>query len=195
MTPQGFLTLAVQTVTTPREVAQWLLSLRLNREALGTAFGLVVVLNALIFSIADQFLAEIPGAGLLGVPMVFLAIQGLTLLATILFMTWVGGIMGGTARLEEMAVLLIWLQALRVLVQAGLVVILPLAPALGGLLILLSSAAGVWIIIHFIDEAHGLNNLFKALLVLIFGIFGMAVALSIVLAMLGITPDGLTGYV
>lgn len=195
MTPQGLLTLAVQTVTMPREVAQWLLSLRLNREALGTAFGLVVVLNALIFSIADQFLAETPGAGLLGVPMVFLAIQGLTLLATILFMTWVGGIMGGTARLEEMAVLLIWLQALRVLVQAGLVIILPLAPALGGLVILLTSAAGVWIIIHFIDEAHGLNNLFKALLVLIFGIFGMAVALSIVLAMLGITPDGLTGYV
>lgn len=195
MTPQAFLSLAVQSLTAPREVARLLLSMQLGRDVLTTSFALVVVLNALIFSVADQFLSDTPGAGLLGEPLVFLAMQGLTLLATIVFLTWVGGIMGGTARLEDMAVLLIWLQVLRVAVQAALVVILPLAPALGGLIMLLASAAGVWILINFIDEAHGLDNMFKAGLVLIFGIFGMAVALSIVLAFLGITPNGLTGYV
>lgn len=195
MTPQAFLSLAVQTVTAPREVARLLLSLNLSRQVLGLCFGLVVVLNALVFSVADQLLGETPGGGLLGVPLVFFALQGLTLLATIMFMTWVGAMLGGDGRIDEVAVLLIWLQALRVLVQAILLVILPISAQLGALIILLTSAAGVWILINFIDEAHRFDNLFKAGLVLILGIFGMAIALSIVLATLGITPNGLTGYV
>jgi len=195
MTPNAYLSLAVQSVTAPRDVARLLMAAKLPREALGTAFALVVVLNALVFAVADQLLADEPGGGMLGVPMVFLALQGLTLLATILFMTWTGSLVGGTARLEDMAVLLIWLQSLRVLMQVVLVIVLPVAPALGGLVMLGASAAGVWILLKFIDEAHGLNNMFKAGLVLIFGIVGMAVALSVVLAILGITPNGLTGYV
>lgn len=195
MTPNGFIALAVQSVTDPREVARLLLALNLQRDVLGTALGLVVVLNALVFGVADQFLADEPGSGLLAQPFAFVAIQGLTLLGTIVFLTWTGGILGGKARFEDMAILLIWLQTLRLLMQAILVVVLPLAPSIGGILILLASAAGVWILINFIDQAHGLGSLLKAGLVLILGIFGMAVALSMVLAVLGITPNGLTGYV
>ena len=48
MTGAALARLAWQTLVTPREVAQTLLSLRLSQEAILTALALVVVLNALV---------------------------------------------------------------------------------------------------------------------------------------------------
>lgn len=193
MTADGFLKLAAQSVTAPRDVARLLLSIRLNPEALWTAFALAVVLNGLVFALSAQIMPQASGLPVfLSNPLAFMAMQGASLGATILALTWVGRAMGGTGTVERVAVLLIWLQALRVLVQASLLLILPLSEALGALVQFAASALGVWIVVHFIDEAHELNNLLKSALALVFGVLGMALALSLILSLMGFGPQGLT---
>lgn len=196
MTFEGFLRLAVQSVTNPREVAALLLSIRPSKEALWTAFLLVIVLNALVFS-ASIMLTPMTGMipAVLANPVSFLVMQGATLAASIVAFTYVGRWMSGKARLEEVALLLIWLQGLRVLLQAILTVVMIGAPILGGLISMVGTALGVWILVNFLDEAHELGSLLRALAVLILGVLAMAFAMSMLLTLLGVSPQGMTDYV
>ncbi|NNU97871.1 YIP1 family protein, partial [Anoxybacillus sp. EFIL] len=50
MTLAGFLRLAVNTVTAPRDVARLLMAMNLPSQALWLGFALVIVLNTLMFS-------------------------------------------------------------------------------------------------------------------------------------------------
>lgn len=194
MTMNGFLRLAVQTVTAPRDVARLLLSIRPGREALLTGFALVVVLNALVFS-ASQLLSPAPMPAAFSNPAVFAAMQAAVLGATILALTWTGRLLGGRARLEEVALLLIWMQALRVLAQALLMLLIPASTVLGAAVFMALTVVGIWILLNFLDEAHEFGGLLKAAAVVGLGLLAMAFALSILLALAGVDPNGMTGYV
>ena len=196
MTPAAFLRLAVDSVTAPQDVARLLLSLRWSREALLLSFALVVVLNALVFS-ATMLLAP-PGdaeLSLLASPMAFMFTLAGALALTIVAFTLAGRALGGTARIEDMAILMIWMQALRVLVQVAMVVVLAISSGLAALLIVATSALGIWILAHFINQAHGLDSLLRAVLVLLLGLTGTALALAFLLTLTGATTMGLNGYV
>lgn len=194
MTLQGFLKLAVQTVTAPRDVARLLLSIRPGQEALLTAFALVVVLNALAFALS-QVTNPAPVPVALASPMVFAVMQAGALAATIAALTGVGRMLGGKAGVQDIAILLIWMQALRVLAQAGLLVLIPLVPMLGAVAFMAITGLGIWILLNFLDEAHELGGLWKAGLVMGLGLLAMAFALSILLTLAGVDPNGMTGYV
>ncbi|SMX50109.1 YIP1 family protein [Maliponia aquimaris] len=190
MTLHGYLRLAWQSVTAPREVAALLLSIRPSREALWTAFALVVVLNALVFSIS---VALTPGAApmLLSSPAVFLVLQAVALAGSILAFTGIGRLMGGRGHIEEIALLMIWMQGLRVLVQAVVILLAPLSAMLAGVAIMLSTALGVWIAVNFLDEAHDLGGPLRALAVLVLGVLAMAFGLSLLLTLAGVSPEGM----
>ncbi|WP_417204891.1 YIP1 family protein [Antarctobacter sp.] len=194
MTLDGYLKLALQSVTNPREVAALLLSIRPGREALWTAFALVVVLNALIFSMSLLINpAGVPA--ILASPVIFLVMQGGALAASILALTWTGRLFGGKARIEEIALLMIWMQSLRVLVQAAMVLIVPISAMLAGLATMIVTALGVWIAVNFLDEAHELGGPLRALAVLVLGMLAMAFAVSLLLTLAGVTPEGMTDHV
>ncbi len=191
---QMALTLVLRSLTEPRLVARWLLGLRLSKEALLTCFALVVVLNTLLFGVA-VLLDPTPLPWFLAKPSVYGVLQAGSLLATVLAFLWGGRLFGGSARLADIAVLVIWLQALRALVQLVLLILMPASAFLGGLAVSLTSVIGFWILLHFLDEAHGFGSLLKALGTIVFGLMGMAFALSILLTLIGVDPTGINGYV
>lgn len=194
MTLDGFLRLALQTVTNPREVAALLLSIRPRREALWTAFALVVVLNAMVFS--GSLLLDPTGVpSLLSNPVILLVLQGGALAGVILALTWTGRLFGGKARIEEIALLMIWMQGLRILIQGAMLLVIPISLTLAGLVTMAATALGVWIAVNFLDEAHGLGGPLRALAVLVLGMFAMAFAVSLLLTLAGVTPEGMTDYV
>ncbi|SNR96696.1 YIP1 family protein [Antarctobacter heliothermus] len=194
MTLDGYLKLALQSVTNPREVAALLLSIRPGREALWTAFALVVVLNAMIFS-GSLLLDPTSAPTLLSNPAILLVLQGGALACSILALTWTGRLFGGKARVEEIALLMIWMQGLRILVQGALLLVIPISLMLAGLVTMAATALGVWIAVNFLDEAHELGGPLRALAVLVLGMFAMAFAISLLLTLAGVTPEGMTDYV
>ena len=193
MTIQGFLSLAVQSITAPRQVARLLLAINPSREALITGFALVTVLNALTYG-ASTVLSG--GDAMLAIrPTLFLFLQGATLAGTIVAVTFAGRGIGGAGRLEDVALLMIWLQALRVLVQGFILLLLPISVELGSLVVGIATVLGIWIAVHFVDEAHGFGNLWRAVLALILGVVATVFALSILLALAGVNPNGVTSHV
>lgn len=193
MSAAALLSLAWQTVVAPREVARLLLSLRLSREVLLTGFALVVVLNALIVGLM-QLGGEVP-AGMLLAPVPMGLLLATMLAASIGVMTWAGHILGGSGRIEDVAVLLIWLQALRAVAQLGVALLGAVSGGLALLAVLGSLVVGIWILVSFLDEAHALGSPFKALLVLILASVALVLALMMIVSLLGVGPNGMAGYV
>jgi hypothetical protein len=186
MTLNGLFKLAVDSIGQPREVAHLLLAMRPSNTVLMEAFALMVTLNAVLFSLSVlAFPSEVELPVLFKWPFLFAAIQALVLGGTIAALTWTGRLFGGTGRIEDIAVLLIWMQALRVAVQAVMLVLSAVAPAASALLALGASGVGIWILLNFLDEAHGLGGLGKAFAVMFLGILGLGFALAILLTFTG----------
>ncbi|WP_335949108.1 YIP1 family protein [Salipiger bermudensis] len=190
MTPAGFVRLAWQTVTAPREVAQLLIAARLSHEAILTAMALVVSLNALVMGILQVSM----GAGALPFvmsPVLFGALLAAMLVVSVMVLTGVGRMLGGTARAEDLAVLLAWLQAVRILWQVIVAVAALLAPALASILAVLGFLAGIYIFLNFLDVAHGFGNLLRALAVLVIGGLVLVMAMSLLVSLMGISPNAM----
>ncbi len=188
MTLNGFFALAWQSVTAPREVARMFLALRLGTEALALAFALVVVLQTAFVTISAQIMPPDPVlAPILGQPMIFLAGLATVLVIVTLALTWAGRGLGGVARVRDVALLVVWLQGLDLIVQAALVVLAPLVPALAGLVSLAASGAGIWILLNFLAEAQGFEGLGKSALSLLLAVTGLALGISLFLTLSGAT--------
>ena len=196
MTPEGFFRLAVNTVTAPRDVARLLLAMNLPPQALWLAFALVIVLNTLMFSAslllvpADEMFGPV-----LANPTVFGAMLAISVAALIIAVTLCGRPLGGQATYAQIAILVIWLQALRVLLQALVAVVGPMSLFLSGVLISAGSVLGIWMFVNFIDVAHETGSLLRAGLVLLLAVVGMMLGLSLIFSLLGVSTGGIPGYV
>jgi hypothetical protein len=196
MNPQALIQLAIQTVRAPREVAQILISARLGREALLTAFALVVALNTLVFTVMAMTVSPGETSGVINLsPLAFMVLLAGSVALAIFTITFGGRPLGGTARIEEIALMLIWLQGLRFVMQVALIVLGFILPAAGLVLVLAVAILGLWILLNFIDVAHGFGNLGKAAFVLIISLLGAVVGLSILLSFAGASSLGLSDYV
>lgn len=176
----------VMSVRDPAELARRLIAMQLPREVLWTGLALAAVANTLLFSLSGMLMPGPAGVmPLFGSPFTYLVMVSGALILTVLMIYWAGRILGGTGRLEDVLVTVLWLQVLRVLVQAATLLLSLAIPLLAMLLVLGASLLGIYITLHFIDQAHRLNSLPKAGGALILSILMMAVALSVLLALFG----------
>lgn len=184
--------LALLTLRSPARAGQQILALKLEREILWTGFALAVVLNTLLFTL-QQYLIPAPE----GTPVIFTSQtayfamiaggQVLFIYALYLAGTW----LGGQGSLSEVLALMVWLQLLQAAAQAVLLVLMLTAP---GLFILVNMGAmiyGLYILVHFIDQAHGLKSLGRSVGVLATALFSLAFALALLLALAGGSLIGL----
>jgi hypothetical protein len=196
VTFEGFFRLALNTVVVPRDVARLLLAMNLPSQALWLAFALVIVLNTLMFSAS---LMLVPANDLFGAvlvnPTVFGAMLAVSVGVLIVAVTLCGRPLGGQASYAQIAILVIWLQALRVLMQAVVAVVGPFSLFLSGVLISAASVLGIWIFVNFIDVAHEMGSLLRAGLVLLLAVVGMMLGLSLIFSLLGVQTGGIPGYV
>ena len=187
--------LALLTVQDPAEAARQLMAIQLDRGTLWTAVFLVAVLNTLLAGLNNVLMPNTtPIPGLFDVPAVYFFFVGGGLVLTILTLFWVGRAFGGEGSMEDIMVVVVWLQFMRVLVQATALVLLLTIPMLSILLILVAALVGIWILVHFVDQAHRFGSLGKSAGVLIAAFVGMVVGVSILLSMIGVSAVG-GGYV
>ncbi len=193
MTLAGFLRLAWQSVIAPREVARLLLSLRLGHEALLVSAALVLVLNTLVVRASTILTPPDPSiAPFVSQPLTFFMGLGGILAIVALVLTWCGRALGGTGRIEDVGLMMIWLQALRVLVQCVMLVLAPIAATLAVLVSIAASAVGLWILVNVLAEAHGFETLGKAAFVLLLAVTGLALGMSFFFTLIGATASGMS---
>lgn len=185
-----------ETLTTPRVAAARLIMLDLPRGLLWQALALVIVLNALAFHLGVllQPPAE-PLPPLMATPFFFALTLGGGALATVVSIVIAGRWLGGEAGLSDILVLVVWLQALRLVVQLAATVLTLLAPGLALILLMAVNLYGLWIFVNFIDVAHRFGSPLKALGVIGLAGVGIVLGLILMLSMIGASTVGVSAHV
>jgi len=183
--------LAVDTLREPRGTAQRVLAMGLDLPTIWAALALGAVLNAMLFGInLILFPMTFPLPAVFLNPVFYAGVVALGMVFTIFALTKVGVALGGQGRTEDVAVLLVWLQYLRLAAQLALMVITIVLPVLGVMATLAVAFYSLWLLLTFLDVAHRFDSLGKSALVLVFAIVGVILALSLVMGLLGVpTPE------
>lgn len=185
--------LAILTLKEPALAARQVMALQLGREVMWTGLALAIVLSATLLSLQNILLPPDPSVpSLFRSPVVYLAAVGIGQVVFI-YAVWLAGTwLDGKGSLDEVMSVLVWLQLLQVVVQALLVLLAIAAPALAVLLHMAAIVYGLFILLHFVNEAHSLNSLIRAAGVVFAAVFAIAFSLSLVLALAGGSQMGLS---
>jgi hypothetical protein len=183
--------LVVDSLRRPRLAARRILDAGLPDATVVEAALLVtcagVVLGYLALRAAPDGI-DMVSAAILANPLLGAGAQ-LAAMAVVVFLTVrIGRLFGGRGELWGAAALVVWLNAMLVLVQAGQLVALALLPPLAALLAIAATVWALWAYANFVAELHGFQNpvivLGAVVLTGIMLFFGTAMLLAI----LGLTP-------
>lgn len=144
--------------------------------------GVVLAYAPLAFSGA---LAGVPA------PLTLVGMQlGVNLLA-VAVMTFAGQMAGGRGRFEDALVLVAWLQAMMLLAQVVQFAVMLVLPALSGLMMIAAVGLFFWLLTGFVQALHGFPNRLPVMAGVIATMFGVAMALGVLLLLMGYDPEGL----
>ena len=192
--------LVIETIKAPGSAAGRILEVDLPRRWLWMALGLMCVLNAMLYSISIRITPPAPETQImvppsLQSPVLFAIFLYGAMVFTVLVLQWTGQSLGGAATRGDILILMTWLQVMRLLFQALVLVLSLVSLALGSIVVLAGSVWAIYIMAAFIDRANGFGNLLKALGVMILALIAVAFGLSLILAVLGIANFGGAAHV
>lgn len=175
-----------ETLTRPREAAQRLLSMDVPDDARWLGFVIVIVLSVLV----GQLSLLLMGEGFQG-GMLFMAMfQSSILLGMVVAVQGIGRALGGTGSFPDTLLLIAWLQFVMIVFQLVQLVSLLVIPPLFSLITVLALVVFLYLLTNFIVALHGFASALKVLIGIIFSFFGVAMALAILLSILGLAPGG-----
>lgn len=187
MTLKDLAALAMDTLRDPRGTGERLIALNLGLPVLWTALALASVLSALLFSINMAiFPAAFPMPGLFFNPILYAVVLAGGMVISMHLLTWMGTMLGGRGSLAQVTVLLVWLQYLRLAAQVGLLALTMIMPPLGMMATIVVAFYSLWLLLNFLDVAHGFGSIAKALVLLLMTAVGIVVGLSFLLALIGV---------
>jgi hypothetical protein len=185
-------TLFADSLVRPRAAARSVIGRRLARDHLVMAAGAVVALGVVLGYAAVLVSGEqvdAVSAALLTSPLIGAAIQFFVLLF-VAVLTWrIGRAFGGKGDLDGSLAVVVWLNAMVLLVQVLQVAVLAVLPPIAGLLAVATVVWVFWAFANFVTELHGFENPLFVLGGVILSMIVVFFALAMVLGTLGITPQ------
>lgn len=177
------------TLRDAREGAHAILSLGVPQNALFLMVAIVAVLSALLAGIFQLLIpATVQNVG--PMPGVVALTIGLVILGTAIGLHYAGRAFGGTGRLPDAILLMVWLQVILLLIQAAQNIVLLVAPGAVGVVFLVAFGYTLWLMINFIDVLHGFGSRARAAVLLLLTLVGLSVGLGMLFSILGIAVPG-----
>lgn len=185
--------LLIDSLRRPRVAARRVLDARVPAARLLEAAVLVavtgVVLGYLALMLSPEAL-DVVSAAVIHNPLLGAGAQ-LAVMAVAVFLTVrVGRIFGGTGTTEGALALVVWLNAVMVVIQAAQLVALAVLPPVATILAVATIFWALWAFANFVAELHGFQNPFIVLAVVILTTIVVFFGSAMIFAILGITPQG-----
>ena len=177
------------TIRAPQEAAQAVLALNLPRNVLWLGLALVITLSTLLAS-AVLLMVPMPEAGA-GVPMpvVMGIVQAVFLVLASLGIAVIGARFGGKGDFDGALALMVWLQAVFLVVQAFQIVAIAIGlSVLADIVSLASIPLFFWLMAQFVTVLHGFSSVWKTFWAIIMFLIAFAFLLSLVVTSFGLVP-------
>jgi hypothetical protein len=188
---QSLKDLALLTLRTPKEAADQIISMSFSRDVLWSAVAVVAIINTILSSLSNMILpVPEPLAGIVANPFMFFFVIAGSMVLTVHALYWTGRMMGGQGDLGGLLSLIVWLQILRTVAQFTILVTVLVAPFIASFLVLIVSAATLWIFLNFVSVGLQLNSLARAFVVIVVGGIALILGLSFFLSLIGVTAMG-----
>lgn len=183
--------MVLQTVPEPRKVARDLFDLQVSRSTRWLTLWLMLV-TATALGVVSHIIypvdAELFGP-LLSSPIALGVVEAAFLVSGLFGIYMIGRLAGGHGSLDDAITIAIWLEFVLIGLQAATLLFSLFAPALAGILMVMSSVLFFWILSHFTAESHGFRSaglVFAGIAaVIVLAIF----TLSFLLVLMGVEPN------
>jgi Yip1 domain len=188
--------LAIASVKEPALAARSLLALNVPHQVLWPALVLVAALNAILFTLSNLLVPGMePMPGMASSPLTYFAIVFGGLALTVFAVFGIGRLLGGSGTLNDIIVVIVWMQALRFVVQVAALVLVLTLPLLSVILVAAAGIIGIYILLNFINQAHNFGSIWKAAAVMIASVIAIVMGLSVLLSIFGNSVMGSAPYV
>lgn len=176
----------------PREVARQLIGLELQPgillQAAAAISALSVVLGFLALELGSGDLDQV-SAAIITTPFLGAFIQFAAICLVALLTARIGSLFGGTGGFQASLTLVVWLNAMMLIIQMLQIVLLLVLPPLAGIVALAAIVWVLWAFANFVTELHGFENPFFVLGGVILSMIVLFFGFAMILAVLGITPQ------
>jgi hypothetical protein len=173
----------------PAGVALVLTRLELNRGTLYSMVALVTVLSVLILELG-LYLSPADAELLRATPFTLCFILGASLIMMVFALQLTGRMLGGAGQFGSALLLVVWWQAMALIIQVGQTATMLLFPPMAGIVTLTGLAWLVFTLLHLVNVLHGFDSLFKALATVVIGVVGISFGLALLLTLIGVTLQG-----
>jgi Yip1 domain len=176
----------------PRAAAREVVALGLGRGLLVQAAAAITAAGVVLGYVAVSMSAEPVdpvSAAVLSTPLIGAAMQfGILLVAAVLTFR-IGRAFGGTGDFDGALAIVVWLNAVMLLIQVAQLFVLAVLPPLAGLIAVATVVWALWAFANFVTELHSFENPFFVLGGVILSMIVLFFGVAMLLAMLGITPQ------
>lgn len=183
------------TMRSPRDAAEAILRMDYPMPTRWALAVLVVALSGILSWVtAAMFPLPVEGEGspylwIVQQPLLVSALQLGALVLSAGLMSAVGRLFGGQGSFEDALILLVWVEAMLLMIQLARVVILPFMPGLAGILGVVAAGMFFYLTVQFTKVLHGFHSGWKVLLVMVGTMFVLAFLLSFIAAAFGLMPQ------
>lgn len=184
---------AWESVTAPREVARWLMSIEMPRVSRWEALLLIVVISVILAQATTWILVpqgEILMGPILANPLTAGMVQMSLLVMMVFGIHWVGRAMGGTGGFGDAILLVAWIQFVMACLQVVQTLAILVIPPFSGLIAVFGFGLFFWLLTNFIAELHGFRSLGQVFVMVIVTMLGFIFGLSLILAVIGVSIPG-----
>lgn len=176
----------------PAGTARALVGWRLAPGTLWSMLVLVIVLSVLVLE-AGLMLSPAEAAVFVASPFTLCVILGASLVMLAFAIQLTGRMFGGRGTFQTALLLLIWWQAMALVIQVAQTATLLLSPPLSGIVALVGLSWMVFALLHLVNVLHGFESLLKSLGTVVVGILGISFGTALLLTLVGVTVQGGTG--
>ncbi len=190
MDPKYLLQLAVRTVQRPKEGAAEVLRIAPARGALALGFALMIVISLMMGEVVALVLGTPEAGPLTGQSSLTLGLmQAAFLFLAVHAITYIGRLCGGTGDFDGALALMTWLQFVFLLIQLVQLFLLLTAPPLAAIVTLIAIGLFFWLLVNFIAVLHDFESVGMVFFMTLVSFVGIVFAISLVLTILGLTPE------
>jgi len=187
-----FLSLAKQTLRTPKDAARAVINLNYPNVVWWQVLALATVISGILYGIEVGAAAREAGRNTsdfawLGGPLQATVVIAISALLTLWLIYFVGRMFGGTGSFSDTLAVVTWFHLLSTAVSVALAVFSFVIPsAIIGMASLAIMFVTFWVFISFIAAIHGFQNLFMVLVAFVATSAVMGFVISILLLTLGL---------
>jgi hypothetical protein len=185
--------LLIDSLKRPRAAARRVLDAGVPAANLLEAAVLVAVVGVVLGYLALRMSPEaldVVSTAVIHHPLLGVVAQ-LAVMAVAVFLTVrLGRLFGGTGTMAGALAIVVWLNAVMVLIQAAQLVALAVVPPVATLLAIATIFWALWAFANFVAELHGFQNPFVVLAVIVLTTIVLFFGTAMIAAILGFTPEG-----